>query len=192
MKVAVVTPNTGMIQHNTVTSLTAMFYKAGVDGIALTHYSPSLAGVAAVRNVGAQTALSDPDVTHILWVDSDMTFPPDALSRLLAHDEDIVGVAYPKRDGSGDIVGSGEDGKQWTTLPEDRMAIASVLGMGLMLTKRRVYTLYPYFLEPWVEGHGAVSEDAYFLLETAKDYTVWCDTTLSREVGHLGTVEFKL
>lgn len=192
MKVAIIVPNTGMVHHNTVSCISALAYRAGKDGIPLTYYSPSLAGVAAVRNVGAEVALDDKEVTHILWIDSDMTFPSDALNRLLAHDKYIVGCAYPKRDGSGTIVGSGPDGRQWTELPEGELVEAGVLGFGFMLTRREVYALRPYFLEPYVEGHGAVSEDAYFLLETAKDFDVWCDTTLSREVGHLGITEYKL
>ena len=34
---------------------------------------------------------------EILWVDTDMQFPEDALLRLLAHDKDIVGCNYRTR-----------------------------------------------------------------------------------------------
>ena len=36
-------------------------------------------------------ALSVEGLTHVLWIDDDMEFPPDALQRLLAHDQAIVG-----------------------------------------------------------------------------------------------------
>ena len=35
--------------------------------------------------------------THILWIDSDMRFPKDALIRLLDRDLPIVGANYPMR-----------------------------------------------------------------------------------------------
>src|SRR5262249_32342936 len=36
--------------------------------------------------------------SHILFLDSDMTFPPDTLSRLLSHHKPIVGANYCRRE----------------------------------------------------------------------------------------------
>ncbi len=44
--------------------------------------------VAAAEQIGA---------SHILFIDSDMSFPPDTLDRLLAHHVDIVGGNYVRR-----------------------------------------------------------------------------------------------
>ena len=35
--------------------------------------------------------------SHIIWIDSDMRFPPDLFSRLLKHDQDVVAANCPKR-----------------------------------------------------------------------------------------------
>lgn len=196
-KVAIIVPNTGVVQHRTVACLTGMVYHAATEAtipIGLDYHSPSLAGLPKVRNKGAEIALADRDVTHTLWVDSDMTFPPNALERLLRHDVPIVGCAYPKRDGSS-IVAAGPDGKQVVDIPKDGLHEMSVLGFGLMLIKRGVYESMeePYFYEPYIEMHGFVGEDAYFLLEAqARGYPVMMDATLSHEVGHLGTTEYVL
>src|SRR5689334_5859802 len=52
--------------------------------------------VAIVRNqcVAASQLIK---ATHILFLDSDMTFPLDVLKRLLAHNKDIVGALYARR-----------------------------------------------------------------------------------------------
>tara|TARA_A100001015_G_scaffold232454_1_gene263358 strand:- start:639 stop:1382 length:744 start_codon:yes stop_codon:yes gene_type:complete len=35
--------------------------------------------------------------THLMWIDSDIGFDSDAIYKLLHHDEDFVGAAYPKK-----------------------------------------------------------------------------------------------
>ena len=45
------------------------------------------------RNDMVKTFLKT-DHTHLFFMDSDMTFPESTLSRLLAHDKDIVGGFY--------------------------------------------------------------------------------------------------
>jgi len=43
------------------------------------------------RNELTDEALASPEITHLLFIDDDMTFDPDALERLLKHDLPIVG-----------------------------------------------------------------------------------------------------
>lgn len=48
--------------------------------------------VHVARNGMTEEVLRLPsEFDHVLWIDSDMEFPPDAVDRLLAHDVDIVG-----------------------------------------------------------------------------------------------------
>lgn len=47
------------------------------------------AGRNAIRNAFLQT-----DATHLCWVDTDITLPPDAFERLLADNREIVSGAY--------------------------------------------------------------------------------------------------
>jgi hypothetical protein len=197
-KVAIIVPNTGMIQQRTVASLTGMVYHTATNSLCeLTYHSPSYAGLAKVRMIGAELALKDPSVTHLLWVDSDMTFPPLALERLLGHDEDIVGCTYSNRQGKG-LVGSDLDRNplDWKDLSTGGLREVSILGFGLILIKREVFETAeePMFYEPYIEGPNVmVGEDAYFCLEAAqRGYKTYCDTNLSEWVGHLGTMEFRI
>src|SRR5690349_13298132 len=52
--------------------------------------------IAPQRRDIAATALAQ-DATHILWIDSDTTFPKDALNRLLARNKDYIGIVQSGR-----------------------------------------------------------------------------------------------
>src|SRR5579863_3000366 len=40
---------------------------------------------------------SNPSITHIMWVDSDMLVPGDTIERLLSHDKPVVGGVYHQK-----------------------------------------------------------------------------------------------
>ncbi len=52
--------------------------------------------VAAARNFFANLLLRQPDMTHLLMIDSDMSFDGDVVLRLLGSDKSVVGTAYAK------------------------------------------------------------------------------------------------
>ena len=37
------------------------------------------------------------DYTHMMFIDSDIAFPPQAIARMIAYDKDIVGGVYPRK-----------------------------------------------------------------------------------------------
>ena len=47
------------------------------------------------RNRLTADFLADESYTHILWIDADLGFDPTAIMRLLTHDKDVIGGAYP-------------------------------------------------------------------------------------------------
>ncbi len=60
-------------------------------GIPWHHISVVGQPIARARNIVTHEALNSPDVTHLLWIDSDMVYGPDSLQRLLSHDLPFVG-----------------------------------------------------------------------------------------------------
>jgi len=135
--------------------------------------------------------------THIMFLDTDMTFPPDTIEKLLAHDKDIVGGLYFERyhpykpavfwkhpDGSGDYALPHH-------IPYGELMECDALATGCMLIKMDVFKKLS---KPWFEYRVAeygskkeikfYSEDIVFC-ERVKElgYKIFVDTSI--ECGHL-------
>lgn len=119
--------------------------------------------------------------THLLFVDSDVMFNPDAIQKMIKHAEngiDIIGGRYNKK-----IL------PIESTVKEDIKELSEVhfVPTGFLLVDMEVYKKIgkPYFSFE----DGAESEDMYFCEKAIKNgYKVMCDPTI--EIGHLGTVVF--
>lgn len=150
------------------------------------------------RHKLVRAALAIEDTTHILWLDSDMRFPPDVIMRLLAHNQAVVGTNYATRkephiptaalNDEDDLVFDRDD------LPE--LMEVHRCGMGCMLVEANVYRALP---APWFaigfnkDADGYAGEDVYFCLKVQDaGLKVHIDTQLSRELGHTGTQDFTL
>lgn len=91
----------------------------------------------ARRNLTIQ-ALAQERVTHILWADADMTFPPDALARLLDHELPIVGaLCFERRPPYNPTINVG--GNLLWDYPRDTLVRVDSTGGGFLLTERQVY-----------------------------------------------------
>lgn len=53
--------------------------------------------ITRARNTVVTQFLDDPQATHLLFIDADIGFEPDAVFRLLAFDAEIVGGVYPTK-----------------------------------------------------------------------------------------------
>ncbi len=125
--------------------------------------------------------------THLLFIDSDMLFPPETLDRLLAHDKDIIGVEYNKRKFPIQTVTSYLPDVEKSETEPFRVA---VVGTGVMLIKLALFA-DPKLDKNWFSfgrnalGENVIGEDGWFC-NTARDagYDVWVDPTI--KVYHLG------
>lgn len=133
------------------------------------------------------------NASHILFVDSDMTFPPDALARLLAYDLDIVCATASKRDEScRDMIGIPVHGED--ALTSKVMVEMESVGLPFMLIKMDVFgkIAKPYFAEPENNGE-VVPEDAYFCHKVRMaGIKIVCDLALSMNMGHIGIKEYTI
>ena len=154
------------------------------------------------RNLLTQAALKTP-ATHLLWIDADMSFPRDALLRLLAHRLPIVAGLYfnrrapfhpqllrkqPAERAMDDVpmgyvydwrreVGAGGSGS---------LLRVDATGAGFLLVERRVFTDIAAD-DGWWAPFGTGSDDIWFLRRaTAAGYEIFVDTAL--ELGHLGDI----
>jgi hypothetical protein len=150
-----------------------------------------------------ETALQD-GATHLLWLDSDMRFPKEALLRLLGHNKAIVGINYSQRgmpeSGPPDFVAikSVEDGVKLRTTPLSvGLEKVEAIGFGLVLMDlRRIGPKLgdkPWFDFTWRKvGGGLIGEDVYFCRKVgAAGVSIYVDHDLSRDCAHIGSFEFR-
>lgn len=138
--------------------------------------------ITSARTWIIQKALDD-GATHVLFVDHDMVFPPEALNTLLKDDKDIVGVEYFKRKFPKEPTYKPLDNEE-----KEELYKATYVGTGLMLVK---LSIMEKMTKPWFlfgrdsNGQPVIGEDVWFC-KTAQDcgLEVWIDPTI--KTGHLG------
>lgn len=86
----------GIVLAGYVAALAAMLGRLHAQGIATTYRTLDGSDLVAQRNRLTQAFLAS-DATHLLFIDSDMSFPPELAERLLAADKALIGTVYPKR-----------------------------------------------------------------------------------------------
>jgi len=197
MKVLVGIPALDMVSTDFAMSLAALMSrkayekrlgKAQVVDLALACCRGSL--IMHSRNKLTQQAL-DCGASHILFLDSDMTFPPDTLDRLIAHRVPIVGADYVNR-----VAPHALNGTPDATLPaKGALAPMLTLPFGCILIDLKTLRgmSRPWF--KYLEGagdHDTQSEDTFFSNSARRlGHTIWCDTNLTRELGHVGQQIFR-
>ncbi len=153
-----------------------------------------------------QAAIAD-GADFVLWVDSDMTFPEDAVVRLLAHKHPVVGINYSQRAFPPDFTAvkrmprkRGEIGQKLVTGPDSEgLEEVDAMGFGLVLMEVAALAKLPdpdnvpwfFFEQRWPGDH--VGEDVWFcrLLREMCGLTLYVDHDLSRECGHVGQYEYR-
>lgn len=178
----------------------------GIEGVSLNFVTGTY--VHSARQELAEAALSS-GADYVLWIDSDMRFPKDALVRLLQRGESVVGINYAKRGLPPAFVAikkvgrTAEDTPEWCVTDADSEGLEEVeaMGGGMVLMRSDVFhDLHdpygedgPWYWYEWLPEIGQqVGEDVYFcdLLREA-GHTLYVDHDLSKECAHVGSFEFR-
>lgn len=142
--------------------------------------------VAYNRNQIVEQALREGH-SHLLFIDSDVSFEATALERLLKHDKDIVATAYNFRKLPLESVVMPLDSKDKNkALPVELFEAASA-GTGVMLIKTEVFKKIdkPWFKFEYLDGERISSEDVRFcVLAREAGFKIWVDPTIP--VNHVG------
>lgn len=140
-------------------------------------------------------------VTHLLWLDSDMSFPRDSFIRLMNHNVPFVGANYAKREVPSDYVAIKEVGtpgkKCPTTVESTGLEEVEAIGFGLCLMRAdALLDLNPDERWFWFEAQengGMVGEDVWFWRKVREaGHKVYVDHDISKEVSHIGQFEYTL
>lgn len=176
------------VKAKTLASVAGVIIKS--EG-AVTSFSMRQGGdIVSARTWLAKEAL-ERNCTHLLFVDSDMEFPPDTLTKLLSHEKDVVGVEYFKRRLPLEPVFEPMDQRTPDALYEAGYAATGLLLINLSVFKSE---LRPLAL-PWFcfgrdkEGQVVIGEDVWFC-NTVRDagYKVWIDPTIT--TNHIGDFSY--
>lgn len=191
-KVAVVVPSGDMVHSRFMVCLTSLFQHSERSGLDLVIINPRSSLIGTGRQMGVDEALRR-NVDYVLFLDSDMTFPHAALTRLISLGKDIVGATYVRRYLPTSFVHEElppTEGRHQLDANTLGCGVREVLRLpaGVLLIKSPVFEDLeaPYFRCSYENGTER-GEDYYFC-DTAREagYPVWLDADLSKLVGHLG------
>lgn len=155
LRVAVAIPSFDTWKADTSMALIGLGTYTMTQGIALAFMNEKSSMVSKARNSLAEKAMQF-GADYLLFVDSDLVFPADALCRLLAHGKDIVGATYNKRvppyETLGHFLGPARD------LSAGGVVEADYMPGGFLLIKTSVLKALP---QPWFfETYYRTPEDA--------------------------------
>ncbi|MEA3066148.1 MAG: hypothetical protein QOJ27_2609 [Sphingomonadales bacterium] len=130
---------------------------------------------------------------YVLFADSDHTFPPDALLRLLAHERPVVGCNYVSRNGALPAAVDGSNNKLPTTEAKADAGLVeevAALGLGFCLIHTHVFERLgdqiPFVTRINAAGEVLCGEDVHFFnLVRAAGVGVFLDHKLSWDIGHI-------
>lgn len=158
-------------------------------GTQILHLPLSLVYLA--REKIAQYAI-DREYDYVLFLDSDMTPPADALTRLLEHDKGIVcGAYYTRKAPHMPCFFKKVDAEACECMTEYPRGLVEVeaAGTGFMLIKTDVFkAIYETGGSCFFPIMGLGEDIAFCLRARERGYSIFVDTTL--QIGHIGTAVY--
>lgn len=128
--------------------------------------------------------------THILFIDDDMAFPPDALNQLLRHDKNIISGlyynrGYPHTPVLFDFDSINRYTRRHLTDKDHGVIQVGAVGFGFLLVKTNVFrTLIKPFVRMGEINPQERNEDIGFCFRAAHSgWDVFCDLDLP--IGHI-------
>lgn len=198
-KVAVCVPSGGEWKSGTAVSaimLVTDFMQYGVPGLRsrTVHVNSTESSMLVANRHNSVKVTLKTGASHLLFIDSDMRFPPWALRRLMSHNLPIVAANCTRR--AFPVTGTALDfdGKDVVSKGKTGLEKVRQVGGAFMLIRRDVLEKLkpPLFLMDWVpEMDGYCGEDIYFSqLVQAAGYDMWVDHDLSNYIGHIGNFTY--
>lgn len=131
-------------------------------------------------------------MTHLLFLDDDMVFPPELLRRLAGARRAVVGVNYVTKDPSGPKpTVLGLDGKYRNSAKCSGIEEVGRIGLGAVLIRLKAIEKIkpPMFPVVWSPPHQLYRGEDYAFCDVLAENKVqiFCDHELSKEIGHVGS-----
>lgn len=147
------------------------------------------------RQVLLDTATNIHQAEHIMWLDSDMTFPEDVIIKLLEHKKEVVCATYSKRvEPFHPTAFYNIDPVESVDTSNNGLVSVRYAGMGCFLMKASAINDIPspHFPLNWHAPSGTWHGEDMGLCDllTENGIKIYCDLDLSRKIGHIGQQEF--
>jgi hypothetical protein len=166
-----------------------MMYEETKEQIGLVNFKQSSV-ISGSRENTAEEALNM-NCTHLLFVDDDMMFQPDAVGILASRREPIIGVNYrmrypPARFTAQSIANEG----QAVETTEDSTGVEDIdyIGFGLCLIETRVFRAIPqpWFLPQYLNQKHTTEDLPFFRKAREYGWRTVVDHDASKRIGHVG------
>lgn len=183
MRLAVGIPSNGDIKAETVSCVVQALFQTKMSGLGLIFPKGCL--IHENRIAIAEEVL-EKGFDYLMCIDSDITFKPDSINRLLAQNKKIIGANYHIR-GKLPLTNT----VLWTGVPPTETFKCEGIAMGFVLIDVGVFKLIdpPWFFFESLGGNAFMGEDYWFCKRAReKGIDVWCDPSI--EIGHLGEYKF--
>lgn len=194
MKILIAIPSCRDWKADFGAALVGLVHKSALEGLDFTVYIMRGASVIPKARQSAVEIAVKGDFTHILFLDDDMSFPPDLLSSLLSRKVDVVGINYVGKNGKNLPLTHGIGGESISSV--DRLGIQEVgwIGFGAVLIRLESVKEIsaPLFEMRWTEQRkDFIGEDFYFCGKVrAHGVKVHVDHDVSQKIGHVGDYTF--
>lgn len=199
MRICTAIPHAGSIKPRTVECLSQLLIATAQAKITYNH-KPAVpeilplfedAGPLELKRTRLALRALQHGSDYLLWIDSDQTFPPDALVRLMAHDKPIVGTNIASRHTGKPTALSFEN----KNVPRKRgLEEVAAVGLGFCLMKTPLFHQVPHqWFASTIGPDGAYrrGEDVHFCNQArAAGFPIFVDHDLT--IGHLTEQELTL
>lgn len=200
MKLFVATPSTGMSRMSYTYSLVRllMYFSQNrifedVETQVFDYHVVTGSGISANRERLILDFLAT-DFTHVLFIDEDMAFLPQALTTLANRRLPLVGCNYPIRNKGRGFTALGEEGRIETKEESTGVEKCIYTGFGFCLIEREVFERIerPWFLIGYNQKSGTYStEDAAFAMRIKEAGMEWyLDHDASKMLSHTGEYSY--
>ncbi len=188
MKIAIVVPNNDFIRSETAINLASMILYSSKTFTSITMSAP-IGMIEQTRNIGAEIAI-DKNCEYLMFIDSNMTFPNTAATRLLQHGKDIVGCNIANKTNGGILKHDINGG-----LLKDGISNVLAIRFAVVLIKTAILEKMkkPWFYSPQIDDANISNSDFNFCINAGHhNIKTYCDNDLSKEIGHLSTINRKI
>jgi hypothetical protein len=135
-------------------------------------------------------AMRKQGATHVLWLDTDMSFPRMTAVLLATHEQPIVGCNYRVRQPSGQFTAQRDSGELVPTHPHSTgLEAVDAIGFGVVLMRTDIVAGLerPWFRHGLNADGGDIGEDIVFCRALRQaGHTIYIDHDLSKALGHIG------